>query len=83
MIVEPEYRTLGARLEPAPPTLEVAAQKDALASLIGRVENILMKGLITDEHHAARLRVAVNDTCRAFKMAPLSEGLKAVLERSK
>lgn len=74
---------LGKYVGAKPHTPEVSAQRQAVASLIGRIENILGRGFITDETQEARLRELVNETCRAFDMAPLSEGLKRVLERSK
>jgi hypothetical protein len=63
-------------------TQETQAQRAAVASLIGRIENILGRGFIADENQEMRLRILVNETCRVFDMAPLSEGLKRVLERS-
>ena len=64
-------------------TPETAAQRQAVASLIGRIENIIGRGLLKDTEQEARLRVLVNETCRAFDMAPLSEGLKRVMERAR
>lgn len=74
---------LGKYVGAKPHAPEVSAQRQAVASLIGRIENIIGRGFITDEAQETRLRELVNETCRAFDMAPLSEGLKAVLERSK
>ncbi len=78
-----DSKVLGRFVGEKPHTPEVSAQRQAVASLIGRIENILGRGFITDEAQEMRLRELVNETCRAFNMAPLSEGLKAVLERSK
>lgn len=54
----------------------------ALAFLIGRCEIIIGRGFLPEDQEA-KLRVAINDACRAFNMAPLSEGLKRVLERAR
>jgi hypothetical protein len=63
-------------------TPETSAQRAAVASLIGRIENILGRGMLNDAVQEARLRILINETCRAFDMAPLSEGIKRVLERT-
>lgn len=62
-------------------TPETSTQRSVVASLIGRCEVIIGRGFLPEDQEA-RLRVLVNETCRAFDMAPLSEGLKRVLERS-
>lgn len=59
-----------------------AADRTALASLIGRCEVIIGRGMLPEDQEA-KLRIAVNDACRAFSMAPLSDGLKAILERAR
>ncbi len=62
-------------------TPETAEQRGAVASLIGRCEVILGRGFLPEDQEA-RLRILISETCRAFEMAPLSEGVKRVLERA-